>query len=52
MTGTDEALSYIRRLLAILAKHGGYSTPSQQATMRGARRLLEEQDNPSKGETK
>ena len=53
----NDALSYVQRLLAILDKHGGYSTPSQQATMRGARQLLKErgvgaQGNNKRGESK
>lgn len=43
MTTTD-AIHYVRRLLAILDKHKGYTTPEQQATMRGARRLVEEHE--------
>jgi hypothetical protein len=38
----DMALTYVRDLLAILRKHGGYTTTDQQQTMRGADALLVE----------
>lgn len=37
-----EAVTYLRRLLAIIDRDGGYRTAEDQATIRGARRLLAE----------
>ena len=38
----SEAIAYLRRLLAIIDRDGGYRTAEDQATIRGARALLRE----------
>ncbi len=38
----SEVATYLRRLLAIIDRDGGYRKPEDQATIRGARRLLAE----------
>lgn len=50
---SDDAVTYLRRLLAIIDRDGGYRKPEDQATIRGARRLLAELSaTPSNGHRK
>jgi hypothetical protein len=38
----DDAIKTVKALLAILKRDGGFRTPTQQATMRGAEAMLAE----------
>ena len=40
----DDAIETVKALLAILRKDGGFRTPTQQATMRGAEAMLAEME--------